>query len=219
MRRMSHRLHLDAVRPSDRIDADGDLRAHRRGRQPVGRRAPAGHHAADRQPPPAGAGALAGRAPAAALDPCHEADRRRRALLRRAPRSCSPAGRHSRPTCAAPATSRRACCAWSRRTPSASSSWSAPLADYLRALSARDGRMAAARPRAGLHRRGHRLRDPGRRRDRPVRGGDPAGRGAAHRGGRARRAGEARRRPRIRARTGARCPGWRCAPSTATRSR
>ena len=65
-----------------------------------------------------------GRAAAAALHPCDEADRGRRALLRARQGAAGETGRPSRPTCAAPATSPKARCAWWRRMPSASSCWS-----------------------------------------------------------------------------------------------
>ena len=92
-----------------------------------------------------------------------------------------------------------------------------PLADYLRRYPRVSVEWLLHDRRAGLHRRGRRLRDPGRRSERPGRGRHQAHRGAAHRRGRA--LGAARARPaRPRARTRARCPGSRCALSIAPKS-
>jgi DNA-binding transcriptional LysR family regulator len=86
------------------------------------------------------------------------------------------------PSCAAPATSPRAGCAWWRRTPSAQL-LVGPLAAYL--TSAGDGRVAAARRparrNARLHRRGRRLRGARGPGERPGAGRDPVVGGAAHR--------------------------------------
>ena len=86
------------------------------------------------------------------------------------------------------------------------------------ALPAGQRRVAAARPPARLHRRGHRLRDPGRPGGRPGGGRDQARRGAAHRRGGA----VACRRPAAGARARATwpgCRGCRCGRTTAPRWR
>src|SRR3989442_1088240 len=71
-------VHEDPTGP-DRTHAD--LCAHRGGWQPVCGGAPDGRDPAHGKPAAAGAGTLAGAAVAAALDPCHETDRRGPALL------------------------------------------------------------------------------------------------------------------------------------------
>jgi hypothetical protein len=184
--------------------ADADLRAHRRGRQPLGRGRADGHHPAHREPAPSGARTLAGRAPAAALHARHEAHRGRRALLRprqgadpELERFRSRAARRRRPP-RGPAARGGAARVRAAVAGRAAGRVPAPL-------SADDRRMAAARrpagPHARLHRRGRRLRHPRRRGDRPGRGRDPAVGGAAHRGRCAvslQGSGAARARPRPR---------------------
>lgn len=186
--------HLRCRRGPDRTPRD--LCAHCRRGQPVGGGA-AGHEPADGEPAAAGPGAVAGPEAAAALDPSDEAHGRRRALLRQrqgaARELARDAGGHPRREgrCAGAAAHRRAARLRAGPAGGAAQRVSAAACGHV-------GGMAAARPAAGLYRRGHRLRDPGGRGGGSVGGGGAAGGDSAHRGGRA----------------GA---GWRCCRFTATR--